>query len=314
MVSRESALVLNNILLAVSAFVVFVGTVWPLVAELVWGRKLSVGPPFFNLAFTPFMIALALILPIGAMMPWKRAMLQKPVRAMVPVAVLAIAVGLLIWAMQTGRSAQGPIGVGLGLWLVCGAALDVLARTGRGGLGQRLGRLGRLPRADWGKAVAHAGFGVTILGVSAMLAWQSEDIRVAQLGETFTVAGYDVTLVDVKKEQGPNYISTRAEMDVARNGVPVAVMFPEKREYPVAGMATTEAAIDNGVLRDLYLVIGDPQDNGGWAVRAYVKPFASWIWAGAIIMALGGGLSLSDRRYRVAAGSRRAEPTPVAAE
>ena len=313
LVSRESALVLNNILLAVAAFVVFIGTIWPLVAELVWARKLSVGPPFFNLAFTPFMIGLALILPVGSLMPWKRAEVGRSVRMLWPVAVLSVAVGTLIWAMQTGRSALGPIGVALGLWLVLGAAVDVLGRTGRGPIGQRLGRLRRLPRADWGKAVAHAGFGISIFGISAMLAWQSEDIRVAKLGETYMIAGYAVTLADVQRVDGPNYIATRAQMRVSRAGRAVAVMFPEKREFPVAGTTTTEAAIDNGVLRDLYLVIGDAQTGGGWAVRAYVKPFASWIWAGAIIMALGGGLSLSDRRFRVGAGARRAV-VPIAAE
>jgi cytochrome c-type biogenesis protein CcmF len=205
----------------------------------------------------------------------------------------------------------------LGVWLVLGAGVDFWQRAGRGDLRSRLGRITRLPRADWGKAVAHAGFGVTIFGVSAVMAWQSESIRVAQIGETFQVAGYDIKLADVKRVQGPNYTSTMAEMVVMRNGKPVAVMHPEKRMYPVAGMATTEAAIDNGVLRDLYLVIGDPQADGGWAVRTYVKPFASWIWSGAIIMALGGALSLSDRRYRVAAGARRSAASaaaPVAAE
>ncbi len=317
LVSRESALVLNNILLAVAAFVVFVGTVWPLVAELVWARKLSVGPPFFNLAFTPFMIALALILPIGAMLPWKRALLDRSARPLWPVAALALAVGALIWAVQTGRSAQGPVGAALGLWLVAGAAVDLSGRTGRGPLASRLDRLSRLPRADWGKAVAHSGFGVTIIGISAMLAWQTEDIRVARIGEAFAVAGYEVQLAEVTQfdpqpDAGRNYASTVATMIVTRAGADVATMYPEKRDYPVAGMATTEAAIDNGLFRDLYLVIGDPQADGGWAVRTYVKPLASWIWAGAILMALGGGLSLSDRRYRIAAGARRS--ATVAAE
>ena len=310
--SRESALVLNNILLAVAAFVVFIGTVWPLVAELFWDRKLSVGPPFFNLAFTPFMIALALILPIGAMIPWKRGGVRRSVRALVPVMLLAVAIGLLAWSLHTGRSAQGPIGAALGAWLVIGAAFDLWQRTGRGDTGSRLGRLTRLPRADWGKSVAHAGFGITIFGVAAMLAWQTEDIRVAQIGETFHVEGYDVTLTGVDRVPGPNYTATRAEMVVTRDGRVIATVHPEKRMFPVAGMVTTEAAIDTGILRDLYLVIGDPQADGGWAVRTYVKPFANWIWGGSILMALGGFLSLSDRRYRIAAGERRAAAARVA--
>ncbi len=309
MVSRESALVANNVLLAVAAFVVFVGTLWPLVAEMLFGRKLSVGPPFFDMAFTPFFVALAAILPIGALLPWKRATLARGIQPLRGVLALSLAVGALIWTMHSGRSILAPVGAMLAVWLVGGAAAELLQRTGRGGWQRRFRRLANLPRADWGKAAAHGGLGITIWGIAAMTAWQVEDIRVAREGETFAVGRYEVTLAEVSRVQGPNYISTTARMRVDRNGREVATLFPEKRIYPVAGMPTTEAAIDNGILRDLYLVIGDPQDDGGWAVRTYVKPFANWIWAGAIIMAAGGILSLSDRRYRVAAGARRSAPT-----
>ena len=301
LVSRESALVLNNVLLAVAAFVVFVGTLWPLVADLAFGRKLSVGAPFFNQAFTPFMVLLAVILPLGAIMPWKRARIGQSLRPLWGALALALALAALTYVMQTGRSVLAPVGVVLGVWLIGGALGELWHRAGR-----RTVRLARLPRADWGKALAHAGFGVSILGISLLTAWDVEDIRVAQLGETFDVAGYDVTLANVERVDGPNYQSTMATMRISRNGRLVAVLHPEKRLYPVARMPTTEAAIDNGVWRDLYLVIGDPQTGGGWAVRTYVKPFANWIWAGAIIMALGGAVSLTDRRFRVAAGARKA--------
>ena len=310
-VSRETALVMNNILLAVAAFVVFVGTIWPLVSELLFDRPLSVGPPFFNFAFTPFMLLLALILPIGAILPWKRAQLGKAMRRMSGVFAVAVALALLIWAMSSNRSALAPIGAFLGSWLFLGAGADLWARTGRKGLSDRLRRLTRLPRADWGKAVAHAGFGITLFGIAGLIAWEVEDIRVATPGEPFEVAGYEITLLDLKQVEGPNYFSTLADMRVARNGRQVALLQPEKRVYPVAAMPTTEAAIDNGVLRDIYLVIGDAQDSGGYAVRTYIKPFANWIWAGAIIMAFGGLLSLSDRRYRVAAGARRLRAEPA---
>jgi cytochrome c-type biogenesis protein CcmF len=311
MVSRESALLANNVLLAVATFVVFVGTIWPLVAEMIWDRKLSVGPPFFDMAFTPFMIALAIILPLGSMLPWKRASLSKAVQPLWGALALTLALGALVWTVQTGRSIMAPVGAMLAAWLVAGAAIDLWSRTGRGtDLATKLRRLRNLPRADWGKAVAHAGLGITFWGIAAMLAWQIEDIRVAREGETFRVGAYDITLVEVHDERGPNYLTTKAEMLVERGGRPVATLFPEKRIYPVAGMPTTEAAIDNGVLRDLYLVIGDPQEGGGFAVRSYVKPFANWIWAGAIIMSLGGVLSLTDRRYRIAAGARK-ERAPV---
>jgi cytochrome c-type biogenesis protein CcmF len=314
LVSREAALVLNNIFLAVATFVVFVGTVWPLVAELFFDRKLSVGPPFFDMAFTPFMVALAVILPLGAILPWKRGKIAKAMKSMWGVLVLAVVVAAFTWTLQTDRSILAPIGALLAVWLVVGAVMDIWVRTGRGGLGSKLRRFWNLPRADWGKATAHAGFGITIFGVAALTAWQVEDIRVAQVGETFEVAGYDVTLKDVRDVEGPNYFSTMADIELAQGGKVVALLSPEKRIYPVALMPTTEAAIQNGVFRDLYVVIGDPQDNGGWAVRTFIKPFANWIWAGCIIMALGGVLSLTDRRYRVAGGARKVLPKATPAE
>jgi cytochrome c-type biogenesis protein CcmF len=175
----------------------------------------------------------------------------------------------------------------------------------------RLARLSRLPRADWGRGLAHAGFGVTLFAAAAMNAWKVEDIRVAQAGERFPLGGYEVALDKVTEVQGPNYTSTMAEMTVFRGDREVARLFPEKRFYPVQGMPTTEAAIDYGFWRDIYLVIGDPQENGGWAVRSYIEPFANWLWGGALLMAIGGLISLSDRRYRVAAGARRMAMAPA---
>ncbi|MCG6882949.1 MAG: heme lyase CcmF/NrfE family subunit [Silicimonas sp.] len=308
-VSRESALVMNNVLLAVATFVVFIGTIWPLVAEMAFDRKVSVGPPFFDAAFTPFMVLLAFLLPLGSILPWKRANLSRSLRTLWLAAVAAFVVFALAWTVQTGRSLLAPMGALLAGWLIVGAAADLWVRTGRGGLADKLSRAWRLPRADWGRVVAHTGFGVTIFGIAAMQAWQIEDVRTAQIGETFEVGGYSVTLADVQEVEGPNYISTLATMRMAKGGHEEAVLTPESRFYPVAGMPTTEAAIDNGVFRDLYVVIGDEQPDGSWAVRVFVKPFANWIWAGAIIMAIGGGLSLTDRRFRIAAGARNARAT-----
>ena len=304
---------LNNLLLTVAAFVVFIGTIWPLVAEIVLGRALSVGAPFFDAAFTPFMVALALVLPIGAVLPWKRAQLARSARPFRAALILAVASGALVFAMQTSRSALGPVGVALGAWVILGAAIDLWQRTGRGGVSGRLARLTRLPRADWGRAFAHAGLGLTMFGVAAMTAWVTEDIRVLQAGESFHLGAYEVQLVGVSEVPGPNYTALRAEMKVTRGGADVATMYPEKRTYPVAAMATTEAAIRQGVAGDLYLVIGDPQDDGGWAVRSYLKPFANWLWLGTMMMAFGGLLSLRDRRYRIAAAADRRQEM-VAAE
>ena len=312
LVSRESALVLNNILLAVSSFVVFVGTIWPLFAEIIVGRTLSVGAPFFNAAFTPFMVALAVILPPGAMLAWKRGTIGKAMKPLWGVVVLAVALAGLAFALQTGKSALGPVGVALGVWVVFGALTDLWQRTGRQGMAARLERLGRLPRSDWGKALSHAGLGITIFGIAGLMAWQQEDIRTAQIGETFTVGAWEITLESVERAEGPNYTSTVAAMGVARDGKEIATLHPEKRFYPVAAMPTTEAAIRNGFLRDIYLVIGDAQSNGGYAVRTYIKPLANWIWGGAILMALGGLVSLTDRRLRVAAGAaKRVEGVPA---
>jgi len=249
------------------------------------------------------MVALGLLLPVGAMLPWKRGSLGKAIRPLRLVFVLSVAIGVLAWAMQTGRSGLGPVGLFLAAWLVSGAAVDLWSRTGRGE--NRLGRLARLPRADWGKAVAHAGFGITIAGVAAMMAWETEDIRVVQEGEAFELSGFTLVLEDVQEVQGPNYVSTMGQVSLSRNGTEIATLYPEKRFYPVARMPTTEAALDIGFWRDVYVVIGDPQSNGGWAVRTYYKPLANWIWGGSILMALGGALSLTDRRYRIAAGARK---------
>lgn len=302
-VSRESGLILNNILLAVSAFVVFIGTIWPLVAELAFDRTISVGPPFFDTAFTPFMVALALALPLGSMLTWKRGVLSKVWLRLWPFAILAVSLGALAYATQTGRSALGPIGVALGVWTVSGALVDIAGRTGRGSIMQRFSRLIRLPGADWGKATAHIGMGVIIFGVAAITAWQQEDIRIAQLDVPYNVGNYSFELTSVSQVEGPNYLSTLANISVRKGVREIAILSPEKRFYPVAQMPTTEAAIRNGILRDIYVVIGDAQVNGGYTVRVYIKPFANWIWGGALLMALGGFLSLFDRRMRLAAGA-----------
>ena len=313
-ISRESALVINNVLLAVSSFVVFIGTMWPLVSEMLFDRVLTVGPPFFNMAFTPFMVALAMVLPIGAMMPWKRGNLARALRPLWGLAAFSVAMGAVTWALQTGNSPLVPIGLALGLWVTLGSVADLWQRTGRGTFGARLSRLGRLPGADWGKYLAHTGLGMSVFAVAALVGWESEDIRVVQIGESFDKGGYTLTLTAVERIEGPNYVSTMGTIEASRDGQVVAILQPEKRFYPIAGMPTTEAAIDYKIHRDLYLTLGDPQDNGGWAVRTYIKPFANWLWLGCALMALGGIVSLSDRRYRVAAGARKTTSGAVPAE
>lgn len=255
------------------------------------------------------MVILAVALPLGAMMPWKRAQFGRLLRPLLPALALALAAAGLAWTLETGRPVLALVAAGLGAWLVAGAGAELWVRAGRTPV-----RLLRLPRADWGKAAAHSGMGVVIAAVGLLMAGQVEDIRVAHVGQPFTVAGYEITLDKVEDHPGPNFTATEGTMSVRREGRVVDVLHPEKRIYPVQAMPTTEAAIRNGLFSDIYLVLGDPQDDGGWAVRTYIKPFASWLWIGAGLMAFGGALSLSDRRYRVAAGARRAAPAAHPAE
>ena len=302
MVSRETALVSNNVLLAVSAFVVFFGTIWPLVAELFFDRKLSVGPPFFNAAFTPFMILLGLILPVGSNLPWKRANILNSSKKLIFVFILSICLAGLIWAIQTGKSLVGPVGVFLGAWIVMGTILDLFSKLGRS---ISLKRLIVLPRADFGKFFAHSGLGITMFAIAALTSWEKEDIRVVPVGGSWKIAAYELKLNSVENVRGPNYFSTMGIIAVSKDGQLLTVLRPEKRNYPVAQMPTTEAAIDYRLSRDLYVVLGDQQSDNSWTVRTYLKPFTNWIWGGCALMAVGGLLSLTDRRLRIAAGRRK---------
>ena len=302
MVSRETALVSNNVLLAVSAFVVFFGTIWPLVAELFFDRKLSVGPPFFNAAFTPFMILLGLILPVGSNLPWKRANILYSSKKLIFVFILSICLAGLIWAIQTGKSLIGPVGVFLGAWIVMGTILDLFSKLGRS---ISLKRLIVLPRADFGKFFAHSGLGITMFAIAALTSWEKEDIRVVPVGGSWKIAAYELKLNSVENVRGPNYFSTMGIIAVSKDGQLLTVLRPEKRNYPVAQMPTTEAAIDYRLSRDLYVVLGDQQSDNSWTIRTYLKPFTNWIWGGCALMAVGGVLSLTDRRLRIAAGRRK---------
>jgi len=316
-ISRESGLLMNNLLLVVSTLVVFVGTMWPLLAEAVSGRKVSVGPPFFDMAFTPFMVALAMILPIFSTLPWKRGNLARAMEPLWGALALSVALGALVWSLQTGGGMLAPIGVALAAWLVLGSVAEIATRVRLRAVPFResLRRMGNLPRADWGKAIGHAGLGVTIFGISCITAWQTEDIRVVRIGENFEKGGYVLRLDAVEATQGPNYRGEVARFAVLRDRTEIGTLSPEKRLYGVQGMTTTEAAIDRSLRRDLYITLGDAQADGGWAFRTYIKPYANWIWLGALIMAAGGVVSLTDRRYRVGAPAvRRAPPGAVPAE
>ena len=304
-VSKESALIVNNLLLVVSAFVVLIGTLWPLFSDLVFEKRVSVGAPYFNIAFTPFFVAIAMVLPVGAMLSWKRAKLNQVVFSLWPALILGVVLGAIVWSFQTGGRILGPVGVSLATWLICGALTDIWARARGNTATKRIRRLLRGHRSDFGKCVAHCGLGIIIFGISAITAWETEDIRIVSPGEKFNLGQYEFQFLGVRQYRNQNFMTTQGEFRVDKDGKFIDSLLPEKRFYPVAGIWTTEAAIDQSLLRDLYLVLGEEQDDGKWTVRTYVKPFAIWIWLGALCMALGGILSISDRRFRFSAGSKK---------
>ncbi|MEO1774433.1 MAG: heme lyase CcmF/NrfE family subunit [Pseudomonadota bacterium] len=337
-VSREGALVYNNLVLAVSCAVVFVGTLAPVLREFVDGTKISVGAPFFDQAFTPFMLILFVALPVGALMSWKRADFGKVVSKLWWAGAIALAVGGAVWAWQADKALLAPVGLALATWMALGVIVELIERAGwpRSGLAGGFRRLIRLPRSEWGKWLAHAGLAVCVVGIAAITAWEREDIRLAEPGDIIPMGGYDIRFDGVedlpfgapfevagcgigqdawlKGEEGRNFATQLGRFTLLRDGEVVDTMCAEKRIYPIAQMPTTEAAIDATIWRDVYVVIGDQQVGGtAYTVRAYVKPFAVWIWYGALIMGLGGLVSLTDRRYRVGAAARRQEAPAAAA-
>jgi len=305
-VSRESGLILNNLLLSVATAVVFIGTLYPLFVEALTDNKISVGPPFFNMGFSPLMIAILIAMPVGAALPWKRGDLPRVMKKLWTAAALSLLVGAMFAMWRTGGPLFAPLGIALAFWAIFGVIVDLAERVklGRVPARETLRRLARLPRSAWGQALAHMGMGVCAFGIVGITAWESEDIRVAQAGDMIPLAGYDIRFDGVERTQGPNYRIDGGQFTIFRDGRQIAELVSEKRFYPVQRTQTTEAGIRASLVEDIYIVIGDRQEDGGWAVRSYVKPFANWIWLGALIMTLGGILSLTDRRHRVGAPNR----------
>ena len=310
-VSREGALVLNNILLCSIAAVVTTGTMYPLFADLLLGEKLSVGAPFFNAAVFPLALPLFAAMSVGPMLSWKRADLAASLMRLWWVALAAVIVGVVAgyWAKLLPAAVFG-----LAAWLIFGALADVIERIRlfRLPFGASLRRLGGLPRGSFGTTLAHAGLGVTIAGIAGM-SMASESIVLLLPGQTAHLAGYDFQLVDLHDADGPNYSARVATVAISRDGVPVATLAPERRGFPVQRINTTEAKIATNFLRDLYVVLGEERDGGG-VLRLHVNPLAPWIWLGALVMALGGFLSLADRRLRVGAPMRRGMALPAGTE
>jgi cytochrome c-type biogenesis protein CcmF len=309
-VSREGALVLNNILLCSIAAVVLTGTTYPLFADLLLGEKLSVGGPFFNATVLPLAVPVFAAMSVGPFLSWKRADLGAALMKLWWAALVALAVGVFA---ATGAKLLPALAFGAAAWLIVGALAELVARIRlfRQPLGASLRRLTGLPRGSFGTTVAHAGLGVTIAGIAGM-SLASEAIVLVQPGATTHLAGYDWKLIDLHDGDGPNYSARVATIAVSRDGRLVTTLAPERRSFPVQRITTTEAKISTNGFRDLYAVLGDERD-GGAVLRLHVNPLAPWIWLGALVMAIGGALSLTDRRLRVGAPARRGAALPAKA-
>ena len=306
-VSRESFLLTNNVLLTVAAASVLLGTLYPLFIDALGLAKLSVGPPYFNAVFVPLMVPAAFLMGVGPFARWKKASLPElAVRLRWAFAASAITAIVLPFVLGQWKVLVS-LGLLLALWIVTTSLLNVWERI-RTTTGQLsvLQKLRQQSRSYYGMQLAHVGVAVFIVGITLVTQYATEkDVRM-DVGDTVNVGGYDFRFNGATDVIGPNYRGARAEIVVSRDGAVVRTMNPEKRVYNVSENAMTETAIDTGLFRDLYLSLGEPVGTGGaWSVRVHYKPFVDWMWGGALLMAMGGGLAVSDRRYALAARKQR---------
>ena len=314
--SREGALVLNNVLLCSICAVVLTGTMYPPFASLLFGATISVGKPFFDATAAPMAIPLFAAMAIGPMMPWKRAQLAPVLIRLWWAALAGLAAGLI--AAFSLKGALPVVAFGFAVWVIAGAAADLAQRIQlfRVPLTQSLRRARLLPRAALGAAIAHAGVGVTVIGLAGMSQAEHRIVEVRP-GQSIDLAGYRWTLDAVRSERGPNYTARVATITVTRGGHVVTVLHPSKRSFPLQNQTTSEVAIHTNLLSDLYAVLGD--EHAGSAgqstavLRLHDNPLAPWMWLGALVMAFGGALSLSDRRVRVGAPRRARVPGAASA-
>jgi cytochrome c-type biogenesis protein CcmF len=317
-VSREGALILNNLLLCTLAATVLLGTLYPLFLDLLTGNKVSVGPPFFNATFVPICAPLFAALCVGPFLGWKRAELLPALMQLRVAFIVALIAAIVASYAIDGRATLAALAFGFGVWLILGSLFEFAARLrlGRAPWAETMRRLRATPRASFGMTIAHAALGVVVLGAVATGAWHLELIRTLKPGETVAFAGYDVTLQRVDNVQGPNYIAERATLAVRYGGKPYTTLQPERRLFLVQRRQVAETAIHTNLLRDFYATLGEGDANSGWTIRLYLNPLAPWIWLGAALCALGGFVSLSDRRLRIGAphGRQERRPTVQAAE
>ena len=294
---------LNNLFLTTCCLTVLVGTLYPLALQAINGAKITVGPPFFNMTYGPLFLALMFAMPFGPLLAWKRGDLLGVAQRL----LTAYAVGLIAvagaFAIKGGSSVLAPFGVGLAFYVMTGAVVDLVERTGlmRMPMAVVAKRAAGLPRSTWGTAVAHFGIAVSLLGIIGAAAWGTELIVSLRPAQTVSLSGYELSFDGLQRETGPNYTAQVAKFTVREGGVPLGVMEPSKRDFSAREMSTNEAALMARGAGQLYLSLGDTNPDGSIAIRLYYKPMVMLIWLGALVMFFGGALSLSDRRLRVGA-------------
>jgi cytochrome c-type biogenesis protein CcmF len=302
-VSREGALVFNNLFLVTACATVFVGTLYPLALEALTGDKISVGAPFFNMTFGPLFVPLLLAVPFGPLMAWKRGDLLGVAQRLTGAALVAAIAVAVVYAIEGGGPILVPLAIGLAAFVMAGALTDLVERTGLLKVPFRTayGRAFGLPRSIWGTAFAHFGLGITLLGIVGETQWGQERIAELRPGQTMTIRRYELHFDSLTTRQGPNYRELVGTFSVRRLGEFIGTMQPSKRTFPARDMGTTESALMRRGVAQLYLSLGEAKPDGSIAVRLYYKPLVLLIWIGAVVMVIGGGLSLTDRRLRVGA-------------
>lgn len=310
-VSREGALILNNLFLATAVGAVLVGTLYPLLLDALTGTTISVGAPFFNLTFGALMAPVLLVLPFGPLLAWKRADVVGAAQRLIGAAALAIFLTILVSALGGVSISLAPLGLLLGFWVSFGAFAELVDRSklGRIPLGESMRRLLGLPRVAWSTAIAHFGVGITVLGIVTVTAWETELVTTLNPGETAELSGYTLAFDDFRQVDGPNYRAEEGHFTVTSPGGGQRQIVADRRNYVASGMPTTEAAIETYGFSQLYVQLGEPL-NDTHVVRIWHKPYITLIWLGALMMALAGVLSLTDRRMRVGAPGR-AQKTAV---
>ncbi len=311
-ISREGALLLNNLLMGTAAGVVLLGTLYPLFIDAVSNGedKISVGPPFFNSVFIPLMTPMVVAMAVGPLLAWKRGDLGRALKTLWLAMAMALVMAVATWSYYADRSPWGIVGVAIATWLIMGTLSELAERVRllRIPVAESLRRFWHLPRSSWGMTLAHLGLAMAVAGVTGAGAWKVEKVQNMAPGETVQVSGYDFRFDGAEQKQGPNYLITEGRFTVTRGGKPVALLYPEKRIYTVRQMPTTEAGIYTMLSGDLYAVIGEANKDGSYVTRIYFNPLVVWMWIGALTMVAGGVLSLSDRRFRIGAPKRSGMP------